>query len=168
MGLSSSMSKWCLVVLNIASMLSNSLMVIMMWKLMGLNDDRLVVYLVLFHMRNWSVMDVMMSIVETVVKSMMWNLMVFWCEMTIFSLPVVSMAMIDNMVEAVFSISSMVKSMSKSMVESMWLIVKTVLNMVCIVSKLGVSIIMVWIHIVMTNLMGPLVVHVVGDLSEVV
>ena len=149
--------------MNIASMLSNSLMVIMMWQLMRLNDDRLVVYLVSFHMRNWSVMDVMMSIVETVVKSV-----VFWCEMTIFSLPVVSMAMIDNMVEAVFSISSMVESMSKSMVESMWLIIKTMLNMVSVVSKLGVSIIMVWIHIVMTNLMGPLVVHVVGDLSEVV
>ena len=120
MSFGSGMSEWCFVELNITSMLSDSLMVMRVWEFMWLHDKRSLMWL-----DNFS-MGFTMSISETVIESMVSfsvasfvvsNFMVFRGEMAILSLPFVSMAMIDNMIETVASIS-MVETMSKSMIDT--------------------------------------------------
>ena len=120
MSFGSGMSERCFVELNITSMLSDSLMIMRVWEFMWLHDKRSLMWL-----DNFS-MGVTMSISETVIESMVSfsvasfvvsNFMVFRGEMAILSLPFVSMAMIDNMIETVASIS-MVETMSKSMIDT--------------------------------------------------
>ena len=88
-----------------------------------------------------------------------------------------SVAMIDNMIKAVISIS-MLKTMTKSMIDSMIgivgsklvmrLIIKAVLDMSIVSECMGI--IVVWRTKFMSDLMGPagLIMHVMSDFGEIV
>ena len=127
MSFGSGMSERCLVVLNVTSVLSDFLMIMRVWELMWLHDKRSLMWFNDFSVRDkWGVMEIAMSIIETVVRCFMMSfsvfksmvsfsviesmvfssvanivmskIMVFWGEMAVISSPFVSMAMIDNVI----------------------------------------------------------------------
>ena len=177
MNFGGSMSERCVVEVMVTSVLCDFVAKVMVWNFMWMNDKRSSMWVNDMSFRIF-VMEIFVvkSMVSFSVAMMMIKIMVLWGEMASF--PVVSSAVIDNVVKAVVDIS-VFETVTKSMINSMIstsvrnksgmvrLVIKAVLRKMSIVSILGMGDIMVWIH--WSTMMGPwLVIQSMCGFSEVV